>query len=222
MTAPQIFKAERMTSAAYCARIGAFETLAHAKAEATRIAAEIDADAQAQRAALQAELAQMRSKAMAEAKAEVESYMAAEKAQQMGDALRDTLRLSAALEKDFEASEEWLTSLIVQAVQRVLTALPSDTLDLELVRSAIKESGDRWRLQLQVPQAMHGQIEELLRLTGPEFDCIESVVAKSDLEPGQMLLLSAGGITDITLDVQIKTLSQVIRSACLEAAGDGV
>lgn len=218
MMAQQIFTAQRMTSETFCERVGAFETIADAKTEAARMLTEARENADIQRLALETELAEARAKSTAEMEAEIAQYMAAEKERRMTEALHDTLRFSNAFEADFKASEDWLATLVVDGVRRVLGSLPPEQLDLEVVRSAIKESGERWKLELQVSQADHVQIEDLLRSAGAEFECIGSIVAKADLQPGQMFLLSAGGITDITVDVQLRTLINVIRSACLHEA----
>ena len=213
-----IFRARRVPSATYCEQQNVIETIAGAKTQAAEIIATAQSDAEKLRADLEVELADTRSQSMAAAEEEVAEYMATEKAARMADALAELLAFSKQCEDDFNASSGWLTDVVVQSVQRVLSGLSEDDLDRELILSAIKECGARWKLELRVAQAQHAKIETLLKASGAQFDCIESVVAQGDLQPGQMLLLSASGITDISLEVQLKTLADVIRNACRDGA----
>lgn len=217
MISGHVFKAQRMPSAVFCEQQKVVETLAAARTEAARIVSEAEEKVQAQRAAFEQEIEDTRAEAMAAAEDEVARFISDEKAGRMAEALSDIVAFSNSLEADFNASEDWLTQLVMQAVRRVLSGLNSDEVERELIRSAIKECGARWKLELQVSQEEHERIERLLQLAGPDFDSIESVAPHGSLRPGQMLLLSASGVTDISLEVQLKTLTDVIRAACVES-----
>lgn len=121
--------------------------------------------------------------------------------------------LGVRLDEDFDAIEGWLVDLVVTATQRIIAILPPTDVTLGLVRQGIRETRQRWSLEVRAHPDDLADIRALLLAQKSDFPEIENFTPNSDLARGGLQIGTFGGVREISLDVQIDVLRGVLANS---------
>lgn len=138
------------------------------------------------------------------------------------DALAKLLEHCTRIQADFDGARTWLLPIVETALQRIIADMP----DKEVLRGTLTQSmaevRARWDLTVCCNGAFLPLISEVLREEPQLAQIIREVQVDHSLSKGEVRIISAQGVFDISIDTQINAFVRGLE-AFLEAqpAGPG-
>lgn len=135
----------------------------------------------------------------------------------VGNFVAATMEAVQAVRSDFFALEPMLAPLVMKAVEKIIGALPPETVAQRAIATAMSESATGLAVTLRVApddlDTMRGAVQSLLAEKPELATGLAAVEADASLRKGEMLLETLKGRTHFGIDYQLARLRYAMEAA---------